>query len=548
MVESMAVLSRAFLDEMLAGDPVEATRLGVHEYDRHLPNPDPDALQAAAQRRARLLSRWEALDPAGLSLQEQIDRRLAIAALRFALRQAAELQPWLRAPYLYAETVCGGLYLLMEREEGPAEERGAAVLARLRAVPGFLAQGQRNLGAATPPEWVEIAAASVRGGLQFLRESVPAWAAATLPPALAADVARAAVPAAQALAEFGQALAALPAAGRFAAGTDYYEYVLREYHLLPLSAAEAHEFGQEQMHAALAELERLASAVRPGTAWPELVAEAKRQHPAGPELLDAYWQAVQRGKAHVLAHDLVSIPAGERLEMVWTPPFLRSTLPMGQMGTASPFGPGLTSRFYITPLDESAAPARQAQQLGEHCYSFIHSIAFHEVYPGHHLQQVVHKQHPSALRRWFRSPLFLEGWGLYTEVLMGETGYFPEPAQRLFLARNALWRAVRVIVDTGLHTRGMSLREAAGLLHERVRQEPYLAEGEARRYLTHSNPTYPSCYLLGQVRILALREELRAREGAGFSLRRFHDRLLALGTVPLALCRAALLGEPLPPA
>jgi uncharacterized protein (DUF885 family) len=148
----------------------------------------------------------------------------------------------------------------------------------------------------------------------------------------------------------------------------------------------------------------------------------------------------------------------------------------------------------------------------------------------------------APVRRYFSSPVLVEGWGLYTEDLMEETGFMQEPGVRLFKLRNALWRSARVVVDSGLHTRAMRFEEAVDLMVDEVHLDRRMAEGEVRRYTTHDNPTYPSAYLLGKSAIHDLRSRWQAQEGSSYSLKRFHDTLLSYGSPPVKLIAARMLG------
>jgi uncharacterized protein (DUF885 family) len=250
-------------------------------------------------------------------------------------------------------------------------------------------------------------------------------------------------------------------------------------------------------------------------------------------------------REHCVEEDLITLPEGEVCRMVWLPTYLRASLPIAVMGSSPPFESGLESKWLITPLDPDASPERQKQHMRDNCYAFARSIALHEIYPGHHLQKVHHKlaTQSSPMRRYFSSPVFTEGWGLYTEDLFEETGFIHEPPVMLFKLRNALWRSVRVVIDTGLHTRDMSFEEAVGLLRDEVGLDTHMAEGEVRRYTTHNNPTYPSSYLVGKTLIQDLREEWRQRQGQAYSLKAFHDRLLSYGSPPVKLIAERMLSE-----
>ena len=178
--------------------------------------------------------------------------------------------------------------------------------------------------------------------------------------------------------------------------------------------------------------------------------------------------------------------------------------------------------------------------MRDHNWVFLRTIAMHETYPGHHLQPVHAKRQPSAILRGNRSTLMSEGWGLYTEDVFWEVGFLADPRQRLWQLKHALWRAVRLIVDTGIHARGMQFETAVDLLVDRVKLERPSAIGEITRYTTA--PTQPSSYQLGRYLIMQTRETCRTRQGSAFSLRGFHDRFLRYGSIPVRLIRDDLLG------
>jgi uncharacterized protein (DUF885 family) len=239
------------------------------------------------------------------------------------------------------------------------------------------------------------------------------------------------------------------------------------------------------------------------------------------------------------------LPPGEECRMAWVPEFLRSSLPIAVMHTTPPFEEGLVSEWWITPSDPTAPADRRLQQQRDNCYVFAESIAGHEIYPGHHLQKVHHKlaTADSRIRRYFSSPLFVEGWGLYVEDLFEETGFFDNPDVLLFKHRNSTWRSVRVVIDVGLHTGTMSFDEAVDLLSVEAGMDRHMAEGEINRYCRHDNATYQSSYLLGKRAIQSLRDELRRREGSSFQLGDFHDRLMSFGSVPVSLIAERLLDD-----
>jgi uncharacterized protein (DUF885 family) len=176
-------------------------------------------------------------------------------------------------------------------------------------------------------------------------------------------------------------------------------------------------------------------------------------------------------------------------------------------------------------------PARQSWTIGE-------STAFHEVVPGHHLQIALANESAELPRiaRFLFTSGFSEGWALYAERVADELGLYSGPADRLGMLSNRAWRAVRMVVDTGLHVLGWSRERAIDFLLAHTALSPEQAAQEIDRYIAW--PGQAPSYLLGYEEILALRAEAEQRLGARFDARAFHDAVLAGGGQTLPVLRA----------
>ena len=202
-----------------------------------------------------------------------------------------------------------------------------------------------------------------------------------------------------------------------------------------------------------------------------------------------------------------------------------------------------TGYFYVTPPEQNgngqpAGTGSSAAAGDRRGSSSRHDVAItvaHEGFPGHHLHFGTIAALPSRVRRHVWTPVTIEGWALYSEELMAEQGFFRSPEERLLQRVHLLWRAVRILLDVGLHTRGMRPVEAEEMLVSKVPIERAQAAAEVRRYCAW--PTYQLSYAVGRRDILALREDRRRRDGEGFSLRGFHDDFLAYGGLPVTLIR-----------
>ena len=163
----------------------------------------------------------------------------------------------------------------------------------------------------------------------------------------------------------------------------------------------------------------------------------------------------------------------------------------------------------------------------------IDVVAFHEAVPGHHLQlsRLQLLEDLPALQRQRSLPVFSEGWGLYAEQLAGEAGLYDDDRARLGQVSAALMRAVRLVVDTGLHAFGWSREQAVGYAIEHVPMPPEFMAAEVDRYIVM--PGQALCYLTGKLEIERLRDEARRRLGSAFSLPDFHAAVLDHGSLPM---------------
>jgi len=163
----------------------------------------------------------------------------------------------------------------------------------------------------------------------------------------------------------------------------------------------------------------------------------------------------------------------------------------------------------------------------------IDVVAFHEAVPGHHLQlsRLQLLTGLPALQRQRSLPVFSEGWGLYAEQLAEETGLYTDDHGLLGMVSASLMRAVRLVVDTGIHAFGWSRERAVQYAVEHVPMPPEFMAAEIDRYIVM--PGQALAYFTGKLEIIRLRDEARRRLGSGFSLPAFHAAVLDNGSLPM---------------
>ena len=178
--------------------------------------------------------------------------------------------------------------------------------------------------------------------------------------------------------------------------------------------------------------------------------------------------------------------------------------------------------FYANLFDMSAMPKTD-----------LEALAFHEGLPGHHLQRAITAELEGVpdLQRYLSFTAFSEGWGLYTEQLAYEMGFYEDPYSRFGQLAMELWRAARLVVDTGIHSKRWSREEAIAYLVNNTPNAEYDCIKAIERYI--AMPGQATAYMIGKLRIVELREQAREALGDKFDIRLFHDTVLGSGPVPL---------------
>jgi uncharacterized protein (DUF885 family) len=443
---------------------------------------------------------------------------------------------------VYTDIASRAIFPLISRNFAPHVQRMVSVRDRLQLIPDLLATAQVNLGEQASAISCNIAARAAGGAVRFLNSAIPPEVE-RVGGALGEEVLAASKQAAAALEAFGTFVDDLEqrARGNFATGREYFDFLLRQHHLVDYDADTLYQWGEQLASTYEAELERVAKQIDRDRSWPEIIEEIKLDGPTADQLVAAYDKEMRLARQAVLDYDVATIPEGETCDVDWLPEFLRPIAPIAIFNSTPLFDAEDRSIWLVTAIDQSWPAERQAAQLRDHNWVFLRTIAMHETYPGHHLQPVHAKRQLSDVLRGSRFTLFSEGWGLYTEEMFWDVGFLAEPKLRLWQLKHALWRAVRLVVDTGIHTRGMSFDDAVDQLVTRVKLERPSAVGEITRYTTA--PGQPSSYMLGKDQMVQLREACRAREGSSFSLRRYHDRLLSYGSIPMRIIRDDMLSD-----
>lgn len=531
-------LLQELVDRDIDHNPVRATQVGIAGFDDRLGDFSESAFEAAEAWERDLLGRLERCDPQDLAADPQIDRDLAIAELR-GRAIVHDWPAWRRSADGYLSGCLYGAYLLFLHRLRPDEQLVADCGERLRQVPDVLGHARANLdaGQAFGP-LIARALGMCQAGVAYFREHLPAEVD---DPGLSAALAEMGDGAAQAFEEFAPFLEELAsrATGVFPLGEPRYSRLLQERENLGYGLEELHRRGWEAHDALTVEMSALTATFAGSEDFRSVLVDAQKDHPATPDAMrEAYTEWTAKARAFLSERGLVTFPEDERCEVVASPPFMRPMFAVASYMRPPAFTESRVGHFNVPYPPANSSDDDVQKRLAMNNHSAIPAVAVHEAYPGHHWHLAVAAGNPSPVRKMYGSSYMAEGWGLYTEQMMREEGFYPDPRMELSQLDMRLFRACRIIVDTALHAGDMTVEEAVTFLQQHAGSTEPVARTEVLRYCGW--PTQAPSYLTGSIELERIRGDYLA-QGKG-DLRSFHDRVAASGVLPLGLLERAVMG------
>lgn len=552
----LAALYEQWFEEGLKLNPLQATQIGDPRYNDQLPN-----LLAPAYRESinayntRYLQAAEAIGADGLSGQDLLSYELFVRDRKMDLEEAQyprHLAP-LNQFYSFANqfAVLGA---------GTTAQPFKTVqdydnwLRRAGQMPAIFDQAIVNMregmrqGITQPRVLMEkvltqldaqivdaASKSSYYGPIRLLPASFAEADKARLTAAYTALIEQQLVPAHRRLRDF-IAQEYLPAARLsvglrdLPGGDQWYAFLVRSNTTTELSADEIHAIG-------LAEVERIHGEMRvvqqqlgiPGSLkdlFAAVKADPKNYFASEDELLGAYRQF--RATVEPRLPQLFDIRPKADFEIRPVEAFRAASSSSGQYNAPSEDGsrPGI---FYVNTFDLSARP-RWA----------LESLYLHEATPGHHFQIALQRElgELPRFRRFGGETAFAEGWGLYAESVGPELGVYTDPVMRFGALDAELWRAIRLVTDTGIHAKGWTRQQVLDYMYANSPVEPTRAIAEAERFM--AIPGQALAYKIGQLKIRELRTRAEQRLGERFDVRAFHREVLKDGSLPLDVLDAKL--------
>lgn len=519
--------------------PEAALDAGVTGFE-HLLRPYSDEEQGALlSLNEKLMDALEELDERDLGPDDEVDLELMRGAAFLEMEQTLQHDWRKRDPeeFLPLEAI----YQLTIRH---TDNFAGALRQRLAAIPDYLLNARHYIGQdreRIPARWLESAITAVESGsnyLQALNEDPRVREHADQLPDLDVLIADA-VDGFRRYGRFLDKEIGARAAGDFAVGHKRFSHLLEYRHFLNVTPEELYEFGNRLFEGTMIELKAVCRRITGGEDLAELERRVHGRSDGAGSPVSVYRQQMEAARYFIESRDLVSIPDMETICVEETPVFLRHRIPF-----AAYMAPGLEDvpqqgRYYVTP-------AADAETLALHSPLAMAHTSVHEAYPGHHLQFTTAHRHPAArspARMLNKSATLYEGWALYCEQLMFETGFLDQPESEFILLRDRLWRALRIVLDVGMQTRGQGIEDAVSTMCARLGFSATQALGEATWY--SRAPTIPMGYATGWAMINAARDDL-VLETTPQALKSFHDALLGQGSCALTLVLKRAFGNDLP--
>jgi uncharacterized protein (DUF885 family) len=542
--QALSSLLHEIWEDNLKHSPEFATSIGDKRYNDQLTDYSAKEVNASLQRGLGYIERLGAIDTTGLSEQEQLSAELMLRSL-IDDQQAAKFKAW-EMPVNQFNGLQTDLPQLPNRTNFDTVKDYDDYIARLKKVPVAFSQIMTNMQLGvdegrTPPQYLmeKVLVQTQTLADQKLADSPFALPLKKFPPAVgAADQKRISADLLDTISSD-----VLPSYKRFAGflkaeyipkarkepgiwaipnGDAYYAFRIRQSTTLNKSAAEIHQIGLDEVKRDETEMLTIVKSLGFSDlkSFSAALKTNPKEHPASAEaLIDAYksYIAGMKPKLPELFGRLPKAP----LEVLPVPSYMEKDQAAAYYdnGTADGSRPG---RVYVNTYN-----------FAERSLAPVEAVSYHEGIPGHHLQISIAQELTGLpeFRKYSYYTAYTEGWGLYSERLGKDIGFYKDPYSDYGRLEADIWRAIRLVVDTGVHSQHWTRQQMVDYFHEHSSIDETNVQAEVDRYIAW--PGQALGYKMGQLKILELREKAKTALGPKFDIRAFHDEVLDSGALPL---------------
>jgi len=555
-MQTFHAMSDQYFDEVyFRFSPTSGTAAGLHQYDVKL----EDYSAAEVQREVTALHAWEkkllAIDPTALDAPAAGDYAILLNNIRGSLLELETIRNWEKNPDNYSSGVTNSIFVLMERNYAPVNTRLRAAVEREKQIPQVFVEARKNLK--DPPRiYTQIALEQIGDLIDFFQNDVPDAFSGATDAQTKADFAKSNAAVIDALKSYQAWLKSdlLPRSnGEFKLGADTFRKKLLYDEMVDIPLDRLLQIAYADLHKNQAEFARIAKEIDPAKTPEQELAELATIHPPPDKLLQAFQDSFDGEIAFIRANKIITIPSDVKPTLEETPPFMRATT-QASMDPPGPFEKHSTTAYFNVTLPEKDwTPEHIAEHMAAFNVGTIVSTSVHEAYPGHYIQFLWMPQFSSDIRKLLGSNTNIEGWAHYCEEMMLDEGYgqpgvgakdeHESKLIRLGQLQDALLRDARFVVSIQMHTGDMSFDQAVDFFVKEGYQSRSVGEVETKRGTSDATYLY---YTLGKLEIMKLREDMQKKQGAAFTIGKFHDSFMHQGFAPIKVVRKAMLGDDSP--
>ena len=546
----------AFLDQYWRLHSDNAISVGYYKVAGVLVVPDEKARAAKLRWLRSSLATLQQLVPGALNPETRTDRAVLLNQLQGEIWYLTDFRDWQWDPSLY--NVAEPFALLLNTDYAPLEARLRSVLERLANVPAYYAAAKSSVKNPTR-EHTQLAIEQNGGALEvFGAELEQQVAGAKLTPGERALFTKRIAAARTAISDYvawlkvqDQALAS-GTPRSFRIGLDLYEPKFSFDIASGGTAPALYERARQEKERLLVRMDVLADEL-----WPKyfpnaprpddrldkigtLIGKMSEQHIARGDLFKEVSRTIPELEQWISEHNLVTLDAAKPLQVRITPKY-KQGIAGASVDAPGPYDASARTYFNVTPLDDLSAE-RAESSLREYNRWMLPILVIHEAVPGHYVQLVYANKSPSLIKSLFGNGAMVEGWAVYGERMMLESGYGGDTAEEWLMYSKWNLRSVcNTILDYNVHVLAMSEADAKKFLtHEAFQSEEEVREKWRRVTLTSVQLT---SYFAGYSAIYDFRERLKKEQAGHFDLQRFHEQFLSYGSAPVRVIEEMMTGE-----
>ena len=551
-------LFKTYLDEHLRQQPLEATQLGDHRFDQQLDDISPQARASWLRLTRKTLKELpKRVDYKNLSRDGQIDFQIFQHELQTTIWLTENTHRFEEDPRTYGSYINDGVYLLLTQSTLPKETNIANCITRMAEIPRIIATAKTTL--THPPKSIlETAIRQNRGSISFYDKEIFELAGGT--PQLDKLKTAAANVAAQLkdYQTFLEGELVSRADGEWRLGAKKFKRKLDLVLDAGMTADQVFADAQSEFESVHRDMYVVARQLWPkyfpGTTLSpddpagrratitKVIDAVNQEHGKAEDLIADARATVEKIKTFIREHHYLSLPDPDHCQVIEMPEFRRGNS-LAYLDNAPPLDPKAFSYYAVSPPPSDWTAPQVKSFLEEYNSHMLQILTIHEGYPGHYVQLEYANRNPSLIRRVFQSGTFIEGWAVYGEVTMLNEGYGDGDLRLRLMQQKFYLRAVaNAIFDNQMHCTKMTDDEAMKFLTE----EAFQSEGEAKLKIirTKQSSTQLSTYFVGRMAHYRLHQQIERELGDKFDLGRYHEAVLAHGSVPVKylpeLVRASL--------